>query len=135
MVSDVVQKQVDDIQEQGFKRLREISILVLSLTVAFFISYLANAWFYVDYSAKWEPNADWIYLRYNMFMTVTSFVFLLIIVWFLWWCRNKPQFHVLFTGRKKKQEQINSKRFFMRGLIPVVVIAIGFSVYMIIFDV
>jgi hypothetical protein len=44
MTSDTIRKQVEDIQEQGSRRLQELSILVLSLQVIFFIDYWFGDW-------------------------------------------------------------------------------------------
>ena len=126
MTSDAIQKQVEDIQEQGSKRLQELSILVLSLQVTFFIDYWFGDWWTTRPFLLGLPNADWIYLNYGITMLVVSFVFLIGIVSYFWRLQNKPQFHVLFIGRKEEQRQIDAKRFLTLLLLPVG-ISVGLS--------
>ena len=131
MVSEFIQKQVEDIQEQDFKRLRELSILVLSLTVAISIDYWFSEWWTVRPSLINLPNADWIALGYQIHILVVSFVIFIVVVSYFWWSRNKPQFLVLFIGDKKNQKQNNDKRPPTWGLIPVIGVTIGLVAFMV----
>lgn len=127
MTSDATRKQVEDIQGQSSKRLLELSILVLSLQVAFFIDYWFGDWWTTRPFLLNLPKADWTYLSYGITMLVVSFVFLIGIVSYFWRLQNKPQFHILFIGRKEEQRQIDTKRFLTLLLLPIS-IAVGLSV-------
>lgn len=125
MVSDAVRKRVDEIQGQWIKRLQELTILVLSLQIIFFIDYWFGDWWTTRPLLLGLPNADWTYLDYGIIMLVVSFAFLIGIVSYFWRLENKPQFHVLFLGRKKVRK-IEAKRFLMLFLLPIS-ISIGLS--------
>ena len=126
MTSDAIEKQVEDIQEQGLSRLQELSILVLSLQVAFFIDYWFDDWWTTRPFLLSLPNADWISLKYSITMLVVSFVFLIGIVSYFWRLQNTPQFRVLFIERKKERKQIDTNRFFTLVLLPAAV-SVGLS--------
>lgn len=133
MVSDIIRKQVADIQEYGFKRLRELSILVLLITVTFFSDYWSlSLWVWVPYvSGLLHPGL--IELKYDAVILVLSFVFLIGIVSYFWWLRNQPQFHVLFIECKEEQKQIDTcgwfrkNHFIMLVLLPIS-IAVGLAI-------
>jgi len=127
MVSDTIQKQVADIQERSSKTLHELSILILSLTVVFFIDGWIGDWWAVRPLSLDLPNADWIFLGYELHILVASLVFLIVVVLYFWWLRNKPQFHVLFIEREKNQEHSNDMRYSARVLIPIIGITIGLT--------
>jgi len=127
MASDAVQKQVEDIQEQDSQRLQELSILVLSLQVIFFIDYWFSDWWTKRPFLLNLPKADWIYLNYGITMLIISFIFLIGIVFYFWRFQNKPKFHILFIGREEEeQRQIDTKRFLTLLLLPVA-ISVGLS--------
>lgn len=127
MVSDAIRKRVDEIQGQWTKRLQELSILVLSFQVIVFIGYWFGDWWTSRPFLLGFPNADWIYLDYNIAMLVVSFAFLIGVVLYFWRLQNKPQFHVLFIERKKEQRQINTKHFLGLLLLPAG-ISLGLSI-------
>jgi hypothetical protein len=125
MVSDAIRKRVDEIQGQWTKRLQELTILVLSLQVIFFIDYWFGDWWQTRPLLLGLPNANWIYLDYDITMLVVSVAFLIGIVFYFWRLENKPQFHVLFMERRKVRK-IETKHFFMLLLLPVG-ISVGLS--------
>ena len=120
-----VRKQVKDIQEQNYKILQQLSIIVLLLQVTLFVIH----WFGSIVAARpgllHLPDASWMKLDYGIILVMVSFVFLLGIVWYFWRLQNEPQFHVLFIERKE-EEQIDAKRFLTPLLIPVC-ISIGLA--------
>lgn len=119
MVSDFVKKQVEDIREQNFKRLQELSILVLLITFAFFIYSPSTFYGAINLSVL-----DLLSLSVAAAVSVFS---LGTMSYFWRSLLNKPQFHVLFIEREDNQEQNNDRRFFMRDLIPIVGITTGLS--------
>jgi len=134
MTSDIIQKHLAEHTEQSFKRLQEISMLVLLITVAFFVYYLCSFSASLPFRLN-LPNGYWIFLRYFIFVTVVSFAFFIGIVSHFWWLRNKPHFHVLFIQWKKNQEQIDATYYpgsFTLVLISIIGITTGLSSFVLV---
>ena len=115
MVSDIIQKQVEDIQGEWAKRLQELSIIVLLLIIILFV----ESWF-GDYIIirilNYSPSLQMLYV--DVYLLIAVIVFLYTMLYF-WRLRNTPQFHVLFIERKEEQKQIDTNSFFRLFLIPI----------------
>ncbi|HXY88581.1 MAG TPA: hypothetical protein VEG44_09080 [Candidatus Acidoferrales bacterium] len=127
MTSEIIGEQIENIQEQGFLRLKELSILVLSLQLVFFIDYWFGDWWDTRPFVLELPNANSIGMGYDTTMLILSFVFLIGIVSYFWRLQNAAQLRVLFIQGKKERKQIDTKRFFRLILLPAAV-SIGLSV-------
>jgi hypothetical protein len=119
MISNHVQRQIEDIQGQVAKRLQELPIIVLLLLIPIFF----DGWFgtFMILRAYNSGHIEWD-LYYELTLLIISFVFLIYITLYFWRLRSTPEFHVLFIERKEEQKQIDTKHFFMLALIPVSVI-------------
>lgn len=102
-MSNIVQKQIEDIQTQGTKRLQELSIIVLFLLIPMFL----EIWFA---SLVVQDASSWL-LSFNVIMMIVAIIFFIGIVWYSWKLRNAPQFHVLFIESKEEREHIDRESF------------------------
>ncbi len=117
MVSDAIQKQVDEIQGQEVRRLQELSLLVLSLTVVYFVIWWFIELLLIPYFLG-LPDAPWIYLNINIIILTFTLAFLILVVSYLWWLRNKPQYRILFIERVEPRRQIDAKHVLTLLLVP-----------------
>ena len=110
MASDIIRKQVEEIQGQWIKGLQELSIITLLLLIPIFIC----DWF----GALILHHASFALLPFDVIIGLVSIVFLIGILWYFWRLRDTPQFHVLFIERKEEQKQSDTKQFLTLFLIP-----------------
>lgn len=123
MTSDTIQKQVEDIRRQSRTILEGLSILVLFLVITLFVFFWFSDFYITGLYWMGASNSSWIDLNYCLTKLVISLVFLVGIVWYFWWVRDKPQFHIIFIESWKEQRYIDTKRS-----LTLLLISVGISI-------
>lgn len=124
MVSDPIQKQIDSIQEQGYKRLEELSVLILLLEVPLVVECWFGSFMTTRLILLHLPVVMGLYFCISILVTIL--ILFVGIIYYFWRLRSKAQFHVVFIEGKEERRRIDTKRFVALLLIPAS-ISIGLS--------